>query len=475
MSFDSITFALFLPIVFLLYWALHQSRRGQNVLLLVASYVFYGWWNWRFLGLILLTTCSAYTCALWVEHWRKVGRTGWAAAANVANLVLNIGVLGLFKYYDFFAASFNALMMHLGLHADWPLLYLLLPVGISFYTFQALSYTIDVYRGDIRAERDWIGFATYIAFFPQLVAGPIERAGKMLPQFDAPRTFSSEEAVTGCRRMLWGFVKKIVVADNCAPIVEQIFANPDAQGGSTLLYGSVLFAFQIYADFSGYSDIAIGSAHLFGIRLSDNFRNPYFATSIPDFWRRWHISLTSWFRDYVYIPLGGNRKGRARTFANTVAVFSLSGLWHGANWTFVLWGFYHGLLFLPWLRKGGRRGQEVREVQGVREVRDSVANIYGCFQSLLTFLLVCIGWVLFRAPNVAMAWICLKRMVCCMDLSFMQQSKSILLFAVLMLAAEYWQLPLPRRRWLRWAIYYLLICLMLWKATASTQFIYFQF
>ena len=483
MAFDSITFALFLPLVFLLYWALHQSRRGQNVLLLVASYVFYGWWNWRFLGLILLTTCSAYLCALWVERCKMRGQTKWAATANVANLVLNLGVLGLFKYYDFFATSLNALMMSLGLQADWPLLHLLLPVGISFYTFQALSYTIDVYRGDIRAERDWIGFATYIAFFPQLVAGPIERAGKMLPQFAAPRSFSSEEAVKGCRQMLWGFVKKIVVADNCAPIVEQIFANPDAQGGSTLLYGTLLFAFQVYADFSGYSDIAIGSARLFGLHLSDNFRNPYFATNIPDFWRRWHISLTSWFRDYVYIPLGGNRKGRGRTLANTVAVFSLSGLWHGANWTFVLWGFYHGLLFLPWcmgwLKREEREERKVREVRDVRKVASFGARERSSEQEVLkiltTFLLVCLGWVLFRAESITSAKVILWRIVTQMDLSFLQQSKSIVLFAVLMLAAEWWQLPLPRRRWQRWAIYYLLIGLMLWKATASTQFIYFQF
>ena len=496
MAFDSITFALFLPLVFLLYWALHQSRRGQNVLLLVASYVFYGWWNWRFLGLILLTTCSAYLCALWVERCKMRGQTKWAATANVANLVLNLGVLGLFKYYDFFATSLNALMMSLGLQADWPLLHLLLPVGISFYTFQALSYTIDVYRGDIRAERNWISFATYIAFFPQLVAGPIERAGKMLPQFAAPRSFSSEEAVKGCRQMLWGFVKKIVVADNCAPIVEQIFANPDAQGGSTLLYGTLLFAFQIYADFSGYSDIAIGSARLFGLHLSDNFRNPYFATNIPDFWRRWHISLTSWFRDYVYIPLGGNRKGRGRTLANTVAVFSLSGLWHGANWTFVLWGFYHGLLFLPWcmgkVRKVASFGareqsseREVREVRDVRKVRKvqevregqkgSPLKLLKPLKLLTTFLLVCLGWVLFRAESITSAKVILWRIVSQMDPSFLQQSKSIVVFAVLMLAAEWWQLPLPRRRWQRWAIYYLLIGLMLWKATASTQFIYFQF
>ncbi|MBR5715270.1 MAG: MBOAT family protein [Bacteroidales bacterium] len=465
MAFDSIAFVLFLPLVFLTYWTLHNYRKWQNVLLLAASYVFYGWWDWRFLGLILLTTCSAYICALWVERWRLLGLSKRAKAANAANCVLNLGVLGLFKYHDFFATSFNCMMEQLGLTADWPLLHLVLPVGISFYTFQALSYTIDVYRGDVRAERDWIGFATYIAFFPQLVAGPIERAHRMLPQFAAPRSFSSREAVEGCRQMLWGFVKKVVVADNCAPIVEQIFADPQSSGGSALLYGTVLFAFQIYADFSGYSDIAIGAARLFGIRLSTNFDNPYFATSIPDFWHRWHISLTSWFRDYVYIPLGGSWKGRGRTLANTVAVFSLSGLWHGANWTFVLWGFYHGLLFLPWCMGWLKRTKG----PDTRSFFERVPSM------LLTFLLVCIGWVFFRAESISMAGTSLWRIVSHMDLSFMQYSKSIVVFIALMLAAEWWHLPWPRRRWMRWAIYYLLIGLMLWKATASTQFIYFQF
>ena len=466
MAFDSITFALFLPLVFVLYWALHRrSHLWQNVLLLAASYVFYGWWDWEFLGLIMLTTWSAFLCALWVERWQEEGRHRRALAANIFNCVLNLGVLGLFKYYDFFAGSFNALMSGMGLHADWPLLHLVLPVGISFYTFQALSYTIDVYRGDIRAERDSVSLATYLAFFPQLVAGPIERAHRLLPQFNASRSFSSQEAVLGCRQMLWGFAKKIIIADNCAPIVEQIYADPTSAGGSALVYATVLFGFQIYADFSGYSDIAIGTARLFGIRLSANFDNPYFATSIPDFWRRWHISLTSWFRDYVYIPLGGSRRGRWRTWANTLLVFSLSGLWHGANWTFVLWGFYHGLLFLPWCM-----GWLVRDKRP-----DERSFVQRLPAMSVTFVLVCFGWLLFRAENVATVGTILTHIVGQKDLSFMRYSKSIVFFVALMLAAEWWHLPWPRQRWMRWAVYYLFIALMLWKATASTQFIYFQF
>lgn len=465
MAFDSITFALFLPLVFVLYWRLRGSWQRQNMLLLAASYVFYGWWNWRLLGLIVLTTCSSYLSARVIATALSQGRQRRAWWSNALNCLLNLGILGLFKYYDFFASSFNALMQSFGKEASWPLLHLLLPMGISFYTFQALSYTIDVYRGQVKAEQSWLNFATYLAFFPQLVAGPIERAGKLLPQFSMSRSFKRTEAVQGCRQMLWGFAKKIVIADNCASVVELIFSDPQSAGGSALLYGAVLFAFQIYADFSGYSDIAIGTARLFGIRLSINFDNPYFATSIPDFWRRWHISLTSWFRDYIYIPLGGSRCSRQRTFLNTVIVFTLSGLWHGANWTFVAWGCYHGLLFLPWCMGWFTRTKGP-------DTRSFLSRLPAM---LVTFLLVCVGWILFRAESLTDAWTCLSRIMTHPDLSVMQYSKSILFFVALMLLAEWWHLPWPRRRWQRWAIYYLLVGLMLWKATASTQFIYFQF
>lgn len=297
------------------------------------------------------------------------------------------------------------------------------------------------------------------------MAGPIERAGRLLPQFASPSRFNYQETVEGCRLMLWGYTKKIVIADNCASVVELIFRDPHSAGGSALLYGVLLFAFQIYADFSGYSDIAIGTARLFGIRLSSNFNNPYFATSIPDFWRRWHISLTSWFRDYVYIPLGGSRRGRYITWANTLLVFTLSGLWHGANWTFVTWGFYNGLLFLPWCMGWLRRNKDAEEQRFCRRL-PSMA---------LTFAFVCIGWAIFRAESLSQAWVIVSRIILHPDLSALQYSKSTLPLVMCMFAAEWWNLRLPSHRWRRWVIYYLLIALIICKSTASTQFIYFQF
>ncbi len=469
MAFDSIIFFLFLGIVLTLYWMLLGHTRRQNLLLLAASYVFYGWWDWRFLGLIVFTTLSSFCCALAIEHSMAQGRHRLASWANALNIVVNLGILALFKYYDFFCASMLSVLSAMGITADWPLLHLILPVGISFYTFQSLSYTIDVRRGTLPATRQLLDYATYLAFFPQLVAGPIERATHLLPQFARRRVFDRQEAVEGFRLMLWGFFKKIVIADNCATTAELIFRDYDHLGTLALLYGAVVFAFQIYADFSGYSDIAIGTARLFGIRLSQNFNCPYLASSIPDFWRRWHISLTSWFRDYVYFPLGGSRRGRWRTFRNTLIIFGLSGLWHGANWTFVCWGLYHGLLFFPYNMRWLKAHSDNSLVDSSLL---SVASVWG--QRLLTFLLVCIGWILFRADSIQTASQYLGRLFTQFDLAI-PYSKSIMLYVLLMLWAEWHHCPLPRRTWLRWTIYYALLLLMLWKGTAGSQFIYFQF
>lgn len=464
MTFDSLVFFIFLGIVFSAYWILKGRTPWQNALLLASSYVFYGWWDWRFLGLILFTTLSSYGCALAISNCMQRGEKVKASWVNATNIIVNLAILALFKYYNFFTDSITEVLSGLGIGVSWPVLHLVLPVGISFYTFQSLSYTIDVRKGTLRATRSLLNYATYIAFFPQLVAGPIERASRLLPQFEAQRTFSYEQATAGCRMMLWGFFKKIVIADNCAITVEQIFNDYEHLGTLTLLYGAVLFAFQIYADFSGYSDIAIGTARLFGIRLSPNFDHPYFATSIPDFWRRWHISLTSWFRDYVYIPLGGSRISRRRTFLHTLIVFSLSGLWHGANWTFVVWGFYHGALFFPY---------NMRWITNQKEKESGVVRCW--LARSMTFLLICIGWVLFRSESLPMAFHYISRMVTTLDFSIPPYSKSILLYAILMLWAEWKHCPLPRRPWLRWLIYYTLVLLMLWKATQGSQFIYFQF
>ena len=433
MLFNSLEFAFFLPIVFLLYWFLtpsgingpryslfhywHVSEQTalniQNAFVLVASYVFYGWWDWRFLLLIAFTSFCSWGSGLLIGRGltqpslkgrRLISPKFWM----IANIVLNLGILAVFKYYDFFVSEFGQLF---GISTDSLLLKIILPVGISFYTFQALSYSIDVYRQKIEPTKDIIAFFAFISFFPQLVAGPIERATNLLPQFLQKRTFSYDQATDGMRQILWGLFKKIVVADNCATYVDQVWATYDTQTGSTLLLAAILFTFQIYGDFSGYSDIAIGTAKLFGIKLMRNFNNPYFSRDIAEFWRRWHISLTTWFRDYVYIPLGGSRpevpahiKNPDRykkwiIVRNTFVIFLLSGFWHGANWTFIAWGAYHALLFLPLILLGKNRKYTNQVAEG-----QFLPTWKECGQMLLTFALVVLGWIIFRAETIGQAW-----------------------------------------------------------------------
>lgn len=342
MLFNSFEFLLFLPIVFILYWFVFRQRRWQNFLIVIASYVFYGWWNWKFLILIALTSTCSFASGITLERFGKDRRIQkWISASNI---ILNLAILGVFKYYDFFVGSLQSAIAHLGYNLDFVTLNLVLPVGISFYTFQALSYTIDVYRGKIKATHDPIEFFAFISFFPQLVAGPIERATNLLPQFQSNRTFDYSKAVDGCQQMLWGFFKKLVVADACAGVVNQFWDSYSTLPGFTMFLLGVFFTMQIYCDFSGYSDIAIGCARLFGLNLMRNFDVPYFSRSIPEFWRRWHISLTTWFRDYIYFPLGGSRCSKAKTIRNIFIVWGISGLWHGANWTFVCWGLFHASL-----------------------------------------------------------------------------------------------------------------------------------
>lgn len=432
MLFNSLEFAFFLPIVFLLYWFLtpsgtngpryslfrywHVSEqtalRIQNAFVLIASYIFYGWWDWRFLLLIAFTSFCSWGSGLLigksVSSGQSVGGHKEAKFWMIANIVLNLGILAVFKYYDFFVSEFGQLF---GISTDSLLLRIILPVGISFYTFQALSYSIDVYRQKIESTKDIIAFFAFIAFFPQLVAGPIERATNLLPQFLCKRTFSYGQATDGMRQILWGLFKKIVVADNCATYVDQVWATYDTQTGSTLLLAAILFTFQIYGDFSGYSDIAIGTAKLFGIKLMRNFNNPYFSRDIAEFWRRWHISLTTWFRDYVYIPLGGSRPeipthiqnpDRYKKWIivrNTFVIFLLSGFWHGANWTFIAWGAYHALLFLPLILLGKNRKYTNQVAEG-----RLLPTWKECGQMLLTFALVVLGWIIFRAETIGQAW-----------------------------------------------------------------------
>ncbi len=403
MLFNSIEFAIFLPIVFLLYWfVFNKNLKLQNLFVVVVSYIFYGWWDWRFLFLIAFTSACSFAAGLLIDRYRET--PGKARTVNLLNIVINLLILGVFKYYDFFVTSFADLF--LGGNTDGLLLKVILPVGISFYTFQALSYSIDVYRGKLEPTRDIVQFFAFVSFFPQLVAGPIERATNLLPQFATARTFKYEDGVDGLRQILWGLFKKMVVADNCAIYVDQVFSTYQNHSGSTLLLAAVFFAFQIYGDFSGYSDIAIGTSKLFGIKLMRNFNVPYFSRDIAEFWRRWHISLTTWFRDYVYIPLGGSRCSKAKIVRNTFVIFLLSGFWHGANWTFIVWGAYHALLFLPLILLGKNRKYRNTVAEG-----RLYPSLKETGQMLLTFFLVTIGWIIFRAESIEQSLAIFSRIV----------------------------------------------------------------
>lgn len=402
MLFNSLEFAVFLPVVFLLYWfVFNRNVKWQNLFVVVASYVFYGWWDWRFLILIAFTSAFSFCCGLWIDKYRG---TPWKTRLfSALNIVVNLLILGVFKYYDFFATSFADAF--LGGNTDGLLLKLVLPVGISFYTFKALSYGIDVYRGKLEPTRDIVQYFAYVGFFPQLLAGPIERPANLLPQLANLRTFDYGTSVDGMRQILWGLFKKVVVADGCAVFVDSVFPSYQSQSGSTLLLAAILYTFQIYGDFSGYSDMAIGTGKLFGFTTMQNFKTPYFSRNIAEFWRRWHISLTTWFRDYVYIPLGGSRCSKAKIVRNTFVIFLLSGLWHGANWTFIVWGAYHALLFLPLILLGKNR--KYKDVVAQDRLLPSLRE---CGQMLLTFLLVVVGWIFFRAESIEQAYSYLFRM-----------------------------------------------------------------
>ena len=399
MLFNSIEFFIFLPIVFLLYWSLKDHRVWQNIIIVISSYIFYGWWDLRFLILIFFTSLCSYISGLQIELFRKQKKLYIAKFISISNIVINLSILGVFKYYNFFIDSFITILNLLGIYPDFVTIKIILPVGISFYTFQALSYSIDVYRKKITATNDISAFFAYICFFPQLVSGPIERATNLLPQFLHKKHFDYEQAVDGSKQILWGFFKKMVIADNCAIVVNTIFSNFQEKSSLALIGAGILFAFQIYGDFSGYSDIAIGVSKLFNIKLKRNFNVPYFSRNVAEFWKRWHISLNTWFVDYVYIPLGGSREGMPKTIRNTFAIFLLSGLWHGANWTFVAWGAYHALLFVPLIMlKKNRRFMDVVAADSV------LPSFRECLQVGLTFILAVIGWIIFRADNIAMAW-----------------------------------------------------------------------
>jgi D-alanyl-lipoteichoic acid acyltransferase DltB (MBOAT superfamily) len=396
MLFNSIDFGIFLQIVFLLYWFIvNNNLKLQNFLIVVASYVFYGWWDWRFLSLILFSTLVDYTIGNRLsnqENQTKRKILIWTS------LLVNLGFLGFFKYYNFFLDNFLTAFSFFGHPINQQGLNIILPVGISFYTFQTLSYTIDVYRKKLEPTKDFIAFTAFVSFFPQLVAGPIERATNLLPQFYKKRTFDYHKAVDGLRQILWGLFKKIVIADNAAQLANEIFNNSTDYSGSTLVLGALFFTFQIYGDFSGYSDIAIGTSRLFGFNLMQNFNFPYFSRDIAEFWRRWHVSLSTWFRDYLYIPLGGSRGGTWMKVRNTFIIFTVSGFWHGANWTFIVWGILNALYFMPLLLIGKNR-LNTDTVAGGKHL----PSIREFFQMGTTFGLTVLAWIFFRADDIGHA------------------------------------------------------------------------
>lgn len=482
MLFNSFEFLVFLPIVFLLYWFVFKGRQAQNVFIVVASYVFYGWWAYRFLVLIFITTLLSYLSGILIEKYR--GKAKWICGTNIA---INIGILCYYKYVNFFADNLEALINQFGYQLDWVTLDIILPIGISFYTFQALSYTIDVYRRDTNPTKDFIAFTSFISFFPQLVAGPIERSTNLLPQFLKPRRFDYTNAVIGMRQILWGFFKKLIIADNCAQLANSIFDNYQDCNASLLLLGALFFTFQIYGDFSGYSDIAIGTARLFGVNLMKNFNLPYFSRDIAEFWRRWHISLNKWFIDYVYIPLGGSRGTKAMLIRNILIVFFLSGLWHGGNWTFVVWGLYNGIIIalLTLLNLNHKRSAIISEKRFFPPLKE-----FG--QIFITFVLVVIGWIFFRAEDLTQAVdyianLCDSSIVSIpnfrdLGLSFIKLIYT--LFFIVLLQLIDWiqrkqdfglEISNVKYRPIRWSIYIIFLLTFSVFAGGQEEFIYFQF
>lgn len=402
MFFNSLNFAVFLPLAFLLYWFVgRSSKRAQNSILIIASYYFYSCWDWRFLFLLVFSTFLDYFTAIQIEKGQTIkSRKFWFWLS----IIINLGFLGVFKYYDFFAISMANMISSFGFYANPWLLKLILPVGISFYTFHGLSYVIDIYYKRITAERNFIDYSLFVSYFPLLVAGPIERATHLLPQVKIARKFDYEQAKSGVYQILWGLFKKVVIADTCATYANAIFDNFQHMNSFSLLLGAFYFAFQIYGDFSGYSDIALGVSKLFGIELLRNFNYPYFSRDIAEFWRRWHISLSSWFRDYVYIPLGGSKGSKAKQIRNVFVIFLLSGFWHGANWTFLAWGAINALFFLPLLLLKINRSN-----LDLITLKFSLNSLKVIGQIVFTFTMTCFAWIFFRSPSIDSAINYIKR------------------------------------------------------------------
>jgi len=480
--FNSLNFAIFFPIVFIIYWGfLKNSLKYQNLLLLVSSCFFYACWDWRFLFLLFASIVLVYFSGRFMgsaksQKIRKV----WL----LVSVIFSLGLLGVFKYYHFFTSSFTDLLSTFGIQINTWSLKVVLPVGISFYTFHGLSYIIDLYNRKIEEEKDFVNYAVFVSFFPLLIAGPIERATHLLPQIKKPRIFEYTKAVDGVRQILWGLFKKIVIADNCAEFANLIFNNSANYSGSTLFLGAIFFTFQIYCDFSGYSDIALGTARLLGIELLRNFAFPYFARDIAEFWRRWHISLTTWFRDYVYIPLGGSRCSKAMVVRNTLIIFLVSGFWHGANWTFIIWGTYHALLFLPLILMNKNR----KHINSVSEGR-RIPQLKEIIQMSTTFFLVVIGWIFFRADSIGHAFNYISEIISPSLFTIpkfagmgkaLTTSILVCIFMIIEWLGREQQYAIARlglkwKRPVRYAMYYAIIVAIFWFGGKEQQFIYFQF
>lgn len=481
MLFNSLDFAIFLPIVFFTYWFLvNKNLRLQNLFILIASYIFYGWWDWRFLSLIFISSLADYIIGIQLSNQESARNRKLLLSLSI---LINIGFLGFFKYYNFFVDSFVDAFSFFGHQVNARSLNILLPVGISFYTFQTLSYSIDIYRGKLEPTKDIVAFFAFVSFFPQLVAGPIERAANLLPQFNSKREFDYHKSIDGMRQILWGLFKKIVIADNCAIYVNDIFTNYSDYSGATLMLGGILFAFQVYGDFSGYSDIAIGTSRLFGFNLMRNFAFPFFSRDMSELWRRWHISLTTWFRDYVYIPLGGSRGGMSMIIRNTFIVFIVSGFWHGAEWTFVLWGFLCALFILPQVIF-----KTTRVNMGVVAEGRFFPSAKEFFQIVLTFTLFVISVIVFRSENIPHTIAYYQTMFTnILDypevvIEFVKDP--VLIWLMLLLIVEWVQrekqhgldldgVRIPRT--LKWGIYYSIIFLLFYFGGSQQEFIYFQF
>jgi len=469
--FNSFEFLIFLPIVFILYWfVFNKSLKWQNVLVLVASYFFYGWWSWKFMGLLMLSTLLDYSYGFWVAspNRKKAKAFLWLSIIN------NLGILGVFKYYNFFAKQFQEGLELIGLHTNPVLLNVALPVGISFYTFHGMSYVFDIYRGKQQPVKCFVDYAVFVSFFPLLVAGPIERASHLLPQVQKEREFNYSQAVEGCRLILWGMFKKVVIADNLAQLVDPVFANYANHSSLSLIITAISFSFQIYCDFSGYSDIALGTAKLFGFELLLNFNLPYFSRSIPEFWKRWHISLSSWFRDYLYIPLGGSRVNLRKTILNTFIIFLVSGFWHGSNWTYIFWGLIHALFFIPSLFNKQKKESNYSDIN---------INHIGLFKIFFTFIVVTIAWIFFRSNTLNDGFSYIRQVFISdkFGISHLKTFTHIIVFLksflglIVLILVENFVLRKNRTISRKLMVFIFLMILFLGSYRASVQFIYFQF